>query len=164
VTERWAAAGRALLARAIGEFAYEEIVEPVRDGEGGRWSLRLPDGVTYAFSAARGGFGAWRGRSRLGHPGRRAGRGPRSGFLLDVRARLGLRGTALGEAVRDLIATHTADARLLAAAVTAAALADLSWVDLEAHQGGHPVPGAEQGPAGVLRCRRRAVHPEPAAT
>jgi siderophore synthetase component len=155
--EAWAAAGRALLARAIGEFAYEEIVSPVRDGD--RWTLRLPAGVTYAFSAGRGGFGAWRvDPTTIVRDGAPAADPVQ--FLVDVRTLLGLRGAALAEAVRDLVATQTADARLLAGAVPAAALAELSWVDLEAHQGGHPCLVLNKGRLGFAATDAERYAPE----
>ena len=62
VAAAWRVAGRALTARAIGEFGYEELLVPEPDGDGGgedRWRLELP-GATYRFAARRGGFGAWR--------------------------------------------------------------------------------------------------------
>jgi siderophore synthetase component len=142
----WAEAGRALLARAIGEFAYEEIVVPEPAGPG-RYTLTLPDGARYGFAARRGGFGTWRVDPASVTRDGDAAADPVA-FLTGVRSRLGLRGTALAEAVRDLVATQAADARLLRHRVPAAALADLSWVDLEAHQGGHPCMVLNKGRLG----------------
>jgi aerobactin synthase len=156
--EAWQAAGRALLARAIGEFAYEEIVAPEAAGDGG-YRLALRDGVTYRFRARRGGFGAWRvDPASITRDGAPAGDPVR--FLVDVRSLLALRGTALAEAVRDVVATQTADARLLASAVPAAALADLSWVDLEAHQGGHPCMVLNKGRLGFAASDAERYAPE----
>jgi aerobactin synthase len=62
--------------------------------------------------------------------------------------------------VRDLVATHTADARLLADAVTGAALADLEWVDLERHQGGHPCLVLNKGRLGFAASDAERYAPE----
>jgi aerobactin synthase len=154
----WAAAGRALLARAIGEFAYEEIVVPEPEGEG-RYRVTPPAGGTYRFAARRGGFGAWRvDPGSITRDGAAAEDPLR--FLDDVRTQLALRGTALAEAVRDVVATQVADARLLDRAVPAAALADLSWVDLEAHQGGHPCLVLNKGRLGFAASDADRYAPE----
>lgn len=164
----WAAAGRALLARAIGEFSYEELLLPV-EVEPGAWRLALPGGVRYTFLATRGGFGAWRvdpasirrcADAPPGDSGDPADDPVR--FLVEAREPLGLSGIALAEAVRDLTATQAADARLLERALPASELADLSWVDLEAHQSGHPCMVLNKGRLGFSATDADRYAPEAA--
>ena len=157
--EAWAAAGSALLARLIAEFSYEELYRPVPDGDGHR--IDLPDGVSYRFRARRGGFGAWRvDPASIERDGAPAGDPVR--MLLESREVLGLDGIALAEAVRDMLSTRTADARLLRTRPTAAALADLPWVDLEAHQGGHPCMVLNKGRLGFSAADAERYAPESA--
>ncbi|WP_208817311.1 IucA/IucC family protein, partial [Micromonospora echinofusca] len=136
------AAGRALLARAIAELCYEEMLVPEPGGDlPGRWRIRLPGEVEYIFHARRGGFGAWRvdpASIRRRADGRTVPATDPTRLVLDARETLGLSAPALAELVRDLIATQVADARLRATALPAAALADLGHEELEAHQTGHP--------------------------
>ncbi|MFF0449291.1 IucA/IucC family protein [Streptomyces sp. NPDC004609] len=150
------AAGR-LLAKIIGEFAYEEIIEPVRVDPGGTagadrtpapgtssrsaahtYTLELDDAETYlAFLARRGAYGGWRVV-----PGsvRRDGRpyGDPLDFVVRARRLLGLDGATLGHLLRELTVTLIADTGLDHTALTAAELADLGYAELEGHQNGHP--------------------------
>ncbi|MFE4859746.1 IucA/IucC family protein [Streptomyces sp. NPDC056670] len=67
--EAWDRAGRLLLAKMIGAFAYEEIVrptvEPATDNAGpagesaGQYGFTLDDGSTLTFLARRGAYGGW---------------------------------------------------------------------------------------------------------
>ncbi|MFE3185779.1 IucA/IucC family protein [Streptomyces violascens] len=67
--EAWDRAGRLLLAKMIGAFAYEEIVqptvEPTTDNAGsdgkstGQYGFSLDDGSTLTFLARRGAYGGW---------------------------------------------------------------------------------------------------------
>ncbi|MEI7032924.1 IucA/IucC family siderophore biosynthesis protein [Streptomyces pratensis] len=57
----WDRAAARLLAKMLGEFAYEKIIEPVRQpGDGGRHRLTLDDGGVIGFTARRGVYGSWR--------------------------------------------------------------------------------------------------------
>ncbi|MFD6202532.1 IucA/IucC family protein [Streptomyces rubiginosohelvolus] len=57
----WDRAAARLLAKMLGEFAYEKIIEPVPvPGTGGRHRLTLDDGGVLAFTARRGVYGSWR--------------------------------------------------------------------------------------------------------
>jgi siderophore synthetase component len=137
--EHWRAAGRALVAKLLGELAYEEIVRPARDGDVD--VVAFDGGVSYAFAARRGPFGAWRvdpASVRRREGGRDEPAEDPLRVALDARATLGTGGPELADLVSELTATHAADARLLRDAVTARELADLSHLDLEAHQTGHP--------------------------
>ncbi|MEU3606129.1 IucA/IucC family siderophore biosynthesis protein [Streptomyces sp. NPDC035033] len=147
----WTRASARTLAKALGEFAYEEILAPVpvpvplpNDGDGddgdaapGRYALALDDATTLAFTARRGAYGGWRvDPDTITHEGR-----PLTDPLdLLVRARrlLGLDGATLGHLIRELSTTLAAEARLDHTALTADRLADLSYAELEGHQTGHP--------------------------
>ncbi|GHB15621.1 IucA/IucC family protein [Streptomyces chryseus] len=154
----WNRAARRLLAKMLGEFAYEEIIEPVPQPPGDRHTLLLDDGATLAFRAARGAYGSWRV-----HPDtieiRERDAGTREGaaedeaadadpgslpfgdplrFLVRAHRLLALDGATLGHLIRELSGTLAADARLDHTAVSAAHLADLGYAELEGHQTGHP--------------------------
>jgi siderophore synthetase component len=56
--ERWAAANRLLLRKALAEFAHERLITPEEDGE--RYVVRSDDGLTsYRFSAVRRALDHW---------------------------------------------------------------------------------------------------------
>ncbi|MET9350526.1 IucA/IucC family protein [Streptomyces termitum] len=160
----WSRASARVLAKALAEFAYEEIIEPVpaptppttgtapnETGDAGTaagpdartdpgpapYTLALDDGTVLAFTARRGAYGGWRvAPESITHEGR-----PLTDPLtLLVRARglLGLDGATLGHLIRELSATLAAEARLDHTALTADRLADLPYAALEGHQTGHP--------------------------
>ncbi|MFJ3326217.1 IucA/IucC family protein [Streptomyces griseus] len=57
----WDRAAARLLAKMLGEFAYEKIIEPVPGpGTDGLHRLTLDDGGVLAFAARRGVYGSWR--------------------------------------------------------------------------------------------------------
>ena len=140
-SDNWRRAGRDMLAKALGELSYEELLHPVEAGAG-RYRVDLPGPVSYTFSATRGAFQDWRvdadsivrtadGADEPAHDPLR--------FLLDAHTTLGMTGDTTGHLTRELTATLAADAHLLGSGhSTAAELADLSYVELEGHQTGHP--------------------------
>jgi len=140
---RWRQAGRALLAKTIAEFAYEDLLGPVPEPEG--WHrLELPadrpgeQAVEYRFRADRGAYGSWfvdpGSVRRSGHPA-----ADPLAFIADAAPSLGISGETAGHLVREMAATLAADAQILATATrTAAELADLDYAQLEGHQTGHP--------------------------
>ncbi|MFC8451154.1 IucA/IucC family protein [Kitasatospora sp. NPDC057223] len=134
--EHWARARRAMLAKMLGEFAYEELIAPVAEDDG-RHRLTLPGGVTYRFAARRGAYGSWQVDPATLHCSHDADLDPLR-FLQYSRHALGLGGDTTGHLVRELTATLLADAHQLATAPTAAELADLGHTELEGRQGGHP--------------------------
>ncbi|MGD9481818.1 IucA/IucC family protein [Streptomyces sp. TRM70308] len=161
----WAAAGRHLLAKAIAEFAYEELLtpEPV-PGQDGTYRLALADGVTWTFTATRGTFGTWHLTSTpTRHPAPADGTdaGPER-LLLDARPTLGWDGPTTAEVLRELTATRTADATALTRPRTAAELADLDHLDLEAHQDGHPCMLLNKGRLGFSGRDAATYSPEAA--
>ncbi|MEV4920856.1 IucA/IucC family siderophore biosynthesis protein [Streptomyces tirandamycinicus] len=135
--ETWQRASSRLLAKMLGEFAYEEIIEPVPQGHDDGYTLRLDDGQNLTFRARRGAYGGWRvvpGSVRCdGSPFCDPLR-----FLAEARHLLALDGATLGHLVRELSTTLAADCRLDSTALPAARLADLDYAALEGHQTGHP--------------------------
>ncbi|MFE4656241.1 IucA/IucC family protein [Streptomyces hydrogenans] len=133
----WTRASARTLAKALGEFAYEEILTPVPADAPDRYSLALDDGRVLAFTARRGAYGGWRVDpdtiTRDGHP-----LTDPLDLLVGARRLLGLDGATLGHLIRELSTTLAAEARLDHTALTADRLADLSYAALEGHQTGHP--------------------------
>ncbi|MFF8277027.1 IucA/IucC family protein [Streptomyces lateritius] len=145
----WTRASARLLAKTVGEFAYEEIVEPVpadasvpaddRDhtGRPDRYELRLDDASVLRFAARRGAYGSWRVAADSITLDGQPLTDPLD-FLVRARRLLGLDGATLGHLIRELTTTLAADARLDQTALTADRLADLGYAELEGHQTGHP--------------------------
>jgi siderophore synthetase component len=158
----WSEAGRALVEKMVAEWAYEELLAPVAE-PGGGYALALPGAPPYRFAARRGGCGTWRVEpgsvTRGGEPADDPLR-----LLLDARTALGLSGPVAGEAVRELAATHAADARLLAGALPAAELADLGQAELEGYQTGHPCMVLSKGRLGFSAADAARYAPEARAT
>lgn len=135
--QAWDRAAARLLAKMLGEFAYEEIIEP-RPGEAdGLYTLTLDAGATLIFRAARGSYGSWRVDADSVTSEGRPFTDPLR-FLLLARRLLALDGATLGHLVRELTTTLAADVRLDHTALSAARLADLGYAELEGHQTGHP--------------------------
>ncbi|HVM01322.1 MAG TPA: IucA/IucC family protein, partial [Acidimicrobiales bacterium] len=167
----WKAAGRALLAKMVAEWSYEGMVEPVAaavagddggddGGDGAEWRIEL-GGARYAFRGRRGAFGSWvvdpASLTRGGEPADDPVR-----FVLDARAVLGLDGVTTCEVVRELVATQLADTRIAARALPAAATAELSYEELESHQGGHPCLVLNKGRLGFSAADAARYAPEAA--
>lgn len=183
----WDRATARLLAKMLGEFAYEKIIEPVPEpGTGGRHRLTLDDGGALAFTARRGVYGSWRVdpdsiEVTAGAPAAHANgsptaasaepqsTGPATGslpfrdpltFLTRARGLLGLDGTTLGHLIRELTRTLSADARLDHTALTAEQLAALDYAELEGHQTGHPWLVASKGRLGFSAADAARFTPE----
>ncbi|MEU8762530.1 IucA/IucC family siderophore biosynthesis protein [Streptomyces sp. NPDC048659] len=141
--DTWARASARMLAKALAEFAYEEVIEPLPAGPGGEdgrtrpYTLTLDDGGTLAFTARRGAYDGWRIT-----PGSITVDGAPAGdpleFLVRARRLLDLDGATLGHLIRELTTTLAADTRLDHTALPAARLAELGYAELEGHQTGHP--------------------------
>ncbi|MFE2596784.1 IucA/IucC family protein [Streptomyces sp. NPDC059396] len=136
--QAWDLAAGRLLAKLLGEFAYEEIIEPAPvPGAADHYALTLDAGETLLFRATRGAYGHWRVDPGSVRYRNRPFSDP-LGFLPLARRLLGLDGETLGHLVRELTTTLAADVRLDHTALSAARLADLDYADLEGHQTGHP--------------------------
>lgn len=142
----WARAGARLVARALGELSYEELLTPV-PVRPGRYRLLLGS-ADYTFDARRDRLTAWHVEAdsvrRHGRPVTDLAR-----FFLDAREAAGLDAATLAEIVREATATQTAEARVLAGALPAADLLELDYAELEQHLGGHPVLVLNKGRVGL---------------
>jgi siderophore synthetase component len=140
----WQKAARALLAKAIGEFCYEGLLVPEADKETGAedaYRLELDGGICYRFRAARGDYGSWfvdPSSLRRTEKGTETSPHDPLGFIADAQGPLNLPGDTAGHLIRELAATLAADTCLERAAIPSAALADLSYAELEGHMAGHP--------------------------
>jgi siderophore synthetase component len=173
----WELAARRLLAKMLGEFAYEGIVAPEPEPEPGTVSgtdtgprtapapgdpvprpyrLAVADDVTYRFTARRGPYGHWRV-----DPASLTPDGDPLAFLARAHdGLLRLAGDTTGHLIRELTATLAADVRLARGAVSAARLADLGYAELEGHQTGHPWLVANKGRIGFSAADAAAYAPE----
>ncbi|MCB5163729.1 IucA/IucC family siderophore biosynthesis protein [Streptomyces bambusae] len=164
----WEYAGRRLLAKMIGEFAYEDVLQPHADPSGtDAWTLTLDDGSVLGFRARRRSYGSWHvdpatlTHTPAGDP--QAGPVPFTDpfrFLVLTRGLLELDGATLGHLIRELGATLSADARLDHTALTADLLADLDYAALEGHQTGHPWLVLNKGRLGFSGTDAAAWAPE----
>ena len=164
--DTWRRAGQSLLAKAVAEFCYEDLLHPVEEGEGG-YRIDLASGAGYRFAARRGAYGSW-----FVTPGsvRRFARGQESGaaeaadpllFFADARETLGMAGDTAGHLVRELNATLAADAKLVAAgSLSAAELAELPYERLEGYQTGHPWIVLNKGRIGFSAADAQLYPPE----
>lgn len=167
--QAWKRAGERLVAKAVEEFAFEELLIPVAldpahtDGAQ-EADYRLEFGaVHWTFRARRGTFGTWRltpGSLRR-QPAAEGEAGPER-LLLDARAVLDWDGPTTAEVLRELTATRRADAQAMTRALPASALADLDHLDLEAHQDGHPCMLLNKGRLGFSASDTAAYAPESA--
>ncbi|EFC83971.1 IucA/IucC family siderophore biosynthesis protein [Parafrankia sp. EUN1f] len=117
-------------------------------GRGAPARYRIECGpVTYTFTARRGTFGTWwPAAATLRRDGEPADDPVR--FLLDAQALLGWSGDVLADVVREVTATQRADVEILRGALPAARLAELSHLELEGRQAGHPCLAANKGRLG----------------
>jgi siderophore synthetase component len=162
--DAWPTAGRALVAKILAEWSYEELLVP-RPADGpGRWSVDLPD-ARYDFHARRGAFGSWlvdaRSITRVAGGAAEPAYDPLR-LVIDGRAVLGFDGPTLCEILRELTATLQADVRIAARALPAAAVADLGYAELESHQSGHPCMVLNKGRLGFSATDAERFAPEAA--
>jgi siderophore synthetase component len=150
--ERWEATGRALVAKMLAGFLYEELLaaEP-EAGHGGGYRIELPGGVTYRFRADRRLFDGWRVAEgsvlRGDHAGAAAATDP-GRLLLDLREAAGVPADTVAHLLRELWATQVADCHLAAGGTDAATLVDLPHHEIEGEMGGHPWIAANKGRLG----------------
>jgi siderophore synthetase component len=140
--DRWTETGRALAAKLLAEFLYEELLaaEPV-PGDPGAFQVALPGGVVYRFRAARRLFDGW--RVAEGSVVRRDGHGEAPAtdpvrLLLDLQTTAGVTAATAAHLVGELRATQVADCHLAAGGATAAGLLELDHHQIEGEMGGHP--------------------------
>ncbi|MFF7578890.1 IucA/IucC family protein [Streptomyces sp. NPDC008061] len=171
----WDRVAARLLAKMLGEFAYEEVIEPAaRPGGSDTYTLTLDDGATLSFRAGRGVYGSWHVAAdsmRASDRHAPAGTGEDGStrtvpfrdplqFLARARHLLRLDGTTLGHLIREITTTLAADARLEHTTFTAARLAELDYAELEGHQTGHPWLVANKGRLGFSAADASRFTPE----
>ncbi|SCZ09673.1 Siderophore synthetase component [Streptomyces sp. 136MFCol5.1] len=171
----WDRVAARLLAKMLGEFAYEEVIEPAaRPGGRDTYTLTLDDGATLSFRAGRGVYGSWHVAAdsmRASDRDAPAGTGEDGStrtvpfrdplqFLARARHLLRLDGTTLGHLIREITTTLAADARLEHTTFTAARLAELDYAELEGHQTGHPWLVANKGRLGFSAADASRFTPE----
>lgn len=163
-SQPWRTAGRALVAKMLAEWSYEELLAPQPTGAGGtqQWRLELP-GARYEFHARRGAFGSWTvdptSITRVAEGVAAPAEDPLR-LVLDGRAVLGFDGPTTCEVLRELTATLQADVRIASRALPAAATADLSYAELESHQTGHPCLVLNKGRLGFSATDAERYAPE----
>lgn len=166
----WLEANRRLLAKALGEWCFEELLKPVETGDGG-YRVELDGGVSYRFSATPGAFGWLRvapesiTRTGSGMLGNEIGEPATDAlrFLVDAADTLGTDASTLATYLTELSATLAADAHRLAHDTeTAAALRGLGHAELECRMTGHNWLVANKGRLGFSATDVAAYAPESA--
>lgn len=158
--QRWRRANRALVAKGIGELAYEELLEPERVDKG-RYRLALASGASYAFAARR---TPWTWLEVDPSSLQREGEAPveAAGFLLEAQAELGIDDLALGELLHEVTNTLYSEVRRLTRldAVDAGQLVEMSGARQETFLDGHPKFLANKGRVGWGRSALARYAPE----
>ncbi|MFY0530478.1 IucA/IucC family protein [Archangium gephyra] len=166
--EAWREANRQLLAKALGEWCFEDMLKPIPSGEG-RFRVDLQSGTSYVFAAEPGAFGWMRvdprsitrtATSMLGNsiaePAWDALR-----FLSDVSTTLGTDASTLATYFTELSATLAVDAaRLTHGGTSAAGLRALGHTELECHMTGHNWLVANKGRVNFSASDVRRYAPE----
>ncbi|MGW0750839.1 IucA/IucC family protein [Streptomyces sp. NPDC002587] len=168
--EAWREANRRLLAKALGEWCFEDMLKARETGDGG-YRVDLDSGTTYAFSATPGAFGWLRvdagsitrtATSMLGNavaePAWDAQR-----FLLEAASTLGSDASTIATYFTELSATLAVDAaRITHGGETVAELRTLGHTELECRMTGHNLLVANKGRIGFSATDVRAYAPESA--
>jgi siderophore synthetase component len=150
--DRWDRTGRALVAKMLAGFLYEELLaaEPVA-GDPGAWQVGLPGGVAYRFRAGRRLFDGWRVAEGSVRRRDQAGEEPATDpgrLLLDLREAAGVPAATAAHLLKELRSTQVADCHLAAGGASAAELLDLDHPAIEGEMGGHPWIAPNKGRLG----------------
>lgn len=152
----WQEASRALLAKALSEFAYEEVLRPelaLRPDGGVTARLQLTSGVSYRFAGLRRVWGNLAidpaSIRRVAGDGETEATDPQQ-WVLDARAELGGDGAATAGFLRELGRTLQAEALRLARCrdLDGAAWLALPPDQIQALLSGHPKAVANKGRLG----------------
>lgn len=155
LSDLWRECSAALLAKAIGELCFEELLTPSPRDDSAGYELRFDDAV-YTFSAARTAFGGW-----AVEPGsvRRAAAGILGDdvvgpcddvqlFVVDAFRSLRVDPATTAGFLAEVTATLAADVTLAGTARPAAELVSLPQTELDGHLTGHPWLIANKGRVG----------------
>jgi siderophore synthetase component len=165
MTMLWRDRSRALLAKAIGELAFEGMLapEPTEDG----YRLCFPTAV-YRFAARRTAFDGWLvdplsiRRSTAGILGDDVGfeADDVQQFLVDAASSIAIAPATLAGYVNEVTATLTADVAMAITAVPVSELVGLGHAELEGHLTGHPWLVANKGRVGFSSSDQAKFPPE----
>ncbi|MFJ7157126.1 IucA/IucC family protein [Streptomyces sp. NPDC101118] len=166
----WREANRRLLAKAIGEWCFEDMLKAVAT-DGGGYRVDLHSGTTYAFSATPGAFGWLRvdpasiTRTATGMLGNSVAQPAWDAlrFLMEAASTLDSDPSTIATYFTELSATLAADAaRLTRPGETAAELRALGHTELECRMTGHSLLVANKGRIGFSAEDVRRYAPESA--
>lgn len=164
----WREANRQLLATALGEFCFEDMLKAV-ELEPGRHKVELDSGVVYAFSATTGAFGWMRvdpnsiDRHAAGMLGDEIAEPAWDAlkFLLDAASTIGTDPSTLSTYLTELTSTLAVDAaRIEHGGETAAEMLALDHAELECRMTGHDWLVANKGRVGFSATDVRRYAPE----
>ncbi len=164
----WREANRRLLAKALSEFCFETILEPVPLGDD-RYRVDLVGDLAYVFVARRGALGSWwvdagsvvRGATGMLGNGTETPAWDVQAFLVDVADTIGTDAATLATYLTELSATLVADAaRLEQGGASAAELRELDHAELECHMTGHNMLVANKGRLGFSASDAHRYAPE----
>lgn len=149
----WSSVQRKLVAKALSELAYEEVLLPVRTADRDVWQLTLASGVRYRF---RGAERIWGNITVVpGSIERSAEDGADEEisifhFVADARHEIAMPSADMAWYLRELQNTAIADYQLAlgSGGVSAALLADLPERELQVHLEGHPKAVTSKGRIG----------------
>ena len=166
--EAWREANRRLLAKALGEWSFEQMLKPLPI-EGDRYQVDLVSGVSYSFDASRGAFGSWRvapgsitraATGMLGN-GVAAPAWDALAFVVDAVSTLGTDPSTLSTYLLELSATLAADARHLEHGdVPVTTMLEAGHVELEGMMIGHNWLVANKGRLGFSASDVQRYAPE----
>ncbi|MGH8793879.1 MAG: IucA/IucC family protein [Stackebrandtia sp.] len=164
----WRRASTQMLAKAIGEWCFEDMLKAVENDDGA-YRVDLDSGVSYSFRARPGAFGWLRvdpeslGRSASGMLGNTLAEPAWDAlqFVVDAASTVGTDASTLATYVTELSATLAADAeRLETDAETSADLRDLDHARLDCRMTGHPLLVANKGRVGFSASDVKRYAPE----
>lgn len=150
----WGRLNRAVIAKAIGELAFEEAFAPEpTDAAASRWVLRLPGDVAYRFTAVRriwGNLSVDPDSLVRQHGGSLVQAGDAAGFFADAREPLGIAPDTLCTYLQEIFSTLAADARIASASGGLGGADLLALPDrlLQQLLDGHPKAPASKGRIG----------------
>ncbi|MFK0252394.1 IucA/IucC family protein [Streptomyces sp. NPDC090445] len=165
----WREAGRRLLAKALGEWCFEDMLKAVDTGDGYR--VDLASGTTYAFRAEPGAYGWLRvdpdsitrtATGMLGNSIAQPAWDPQQ-FLIEAATTIDSDPSTVATYLTELSATLAVDAaRLTHGGETAAELRALGHTELECRMTGHNLLVANKGRIGFSATDVRRYAPESA--
>ncbi|HCA85257.1 MAG TPA: siderophore synthetase [Streptomyces sp.] len=166
----WREANRRLLAKAMGEWCFEDMLKAVETGDGG-YRVDLDSGTTYAFSAVPGAFGWLRvdpasitrtATSMLGNSIAQPAWDVQQ-FLVEAASTIGSDPSTIATYFTELSATLAVDAaRITHGGETVAEMRALGHTELECRMTGHNLLVANKGRIGFSATDVRRYAPESA--